>query len=351
MFCWLLSGFMLSIMSVKIFGESINDKEILLQVNWGKEESQLGYYPEERDKEDFLNPAEGPRSFAIDKEGNIYITDTLKNRVAKFDDKGKYLTSFGWFTGKAETTVITSSGRKVSFQYKSHFYPQVPLSILGRPCDIAADSAGNIYVTTIENDNYIFKFSSDGVLVALIDQFGPYFSRDIWGIDLKSTNDGGIMVGFAFKGKRMPYKRLFFDNNGNLLGEDIGQSDGSGKRYNVAPETKEAIVTGKERNEYSMEILDMEKKTKTRLALPFGNKTKDLWFVDIDQKGDLYFINPKDWIFLKVDNKGTVKSETRLLKYSAPMGMSKPYIISPAGEIYQMLPSNTGLQIIKTTAQ
>ena len=86
-----------------------------------------------------LGPGSGPGQFgnfgggiALDSSGNIYVADTLNNRVEEFNSAGTYQSEFG-----------------------SHGFGDGQFN---SPTDIAVDSSSNIYVTDSLNDR-VEKFS------------------------------------------------------------------------------------------------------------------------------------------------------------------------------------------------
>ncbi len=83
----------------------------------------------------------GPEGITVDASANVYVADTLNNRIVKFDPNGKFLFS------------ITGDGARFLFQ----------------PTTIAVDSKGNVY--TISNQA-IWKFSSAGDFLG--EWFVPY---------------------------------------------------------------------------------------------------------------------------------------------------------------------------------
>ena len=80
-----------------------------------------------------------PHSLDIDKEGNVYVTDTGNNRIQKFDSDGNFVLKWG--------EEGTNNGQFI----KLH--------------DIAVDPSGK-YVYTLELKNHrVQKFTSDGNFV------------------------------------------------------------------------------------------------------------------------------------------------------------------------------------------
>lgn len=78
-----------------------------------------------------------PTGLAVDSSGNIYVSDTGNNRIQKFTSNGKYLTQWG---GKT-----TGSGN----------------GEFDNPLGVAVDSSGNVYVADTKN-NRVQKFTSYG---------------------------------------------------------------------------------------------------------------------------------------------------------------------------------------------
>jgi len=76
-----------------------------------------------------------PTGLAMDKNGNLYVSDSLNNRIQKFDRNGSFLTKFG-------------KGGSEPGQFN-------------KPAGIAIDPRGNIWVVDSENHR-VQEFSADG---------------------------------------------------------------------------------------------------------------------------------------------------------------------------------------------
>ena len=88
-----------------------------------------------------------PSSVAVDKEGNVYVTDTLNNRVEIFDADGKFISMFGKNgDGPADFT---------------------------RPKGIAVDSDSNIWVVDTYQDR-MKVFNREGRLLSYVGGHGNY---------------------------------------------------------------------------------------------------------------------------------------------------------------------------------
>ncbi|MBI4301304.1 MAG: TIGR03663 family protein [Chloroflexi bacterium] len=87
-----------------------------------------------------------PWGVAVDSAGYVYVADTWNHRIQKFDSQLKFLTQWGGFAdsqGKATT-------------YEGKFYG---------PRDIAIDAAGDLYVTDTGNER-VQKFTANGAFLA-----------------------------------------------------------------------------------------------------------------------------------------------------------------------------------------
>jgi len=88
----------------------------------------------------------GPRGVAVDSSGNVYVADTLNNRIRKITPEGVVSTLAGSTSGFADAT-----GTAAKFD---------------RPQGVAVDSSGNVYVADYSN-NRIRKITSAGVVTTL----------------------------------------------------------------------------------------------------------------------------------------------------------------------------------------
>ena len=88
-----------------------------------------------------------PSNVALDKEGNVYITDTMNNRVEIFDPDGKFLSQFG------------KHGDGPGY--------------LARPKGIAVDGDGHIWVADSYQDR-VQVFNREGQLLTYLGGHGHY---------------------------------------------------------------------------------------------------------------------------------------------------------------------------------
>lgn len=88
-----------------------------------------------------------PTNVAVDREGNVYVTDTVNNRVESFDADGSFISEFG------------SSG-----DGPGHF---------ARPKGITVDSDGHVWVAD-EIQSRVQVFDKEGQLLIYFGQLGNY---------------------------------------------------------------------------------------------------------------------------------------------------------------------------------
>ncbi len=141
------------------------------------------------DKDGEVNQAYG---IAIDKQDNVYVADTLNNRIQKFDINGKFLAKW------------TDLGLK-------------------SPIGIATDAQGNVYVTDSGNHRVV-KLDSQGKLLG---QFGKQGAGDgefngPWGIALDAA--GNILVTDNFN-----QRVQVFDAQGKFIAKFGSKGTGEGQ--------------------------------------------------------------------------------------------------------------------------
>lgn len=113
-----------------------------------------------------------PWGIAVDRAGNVYVGDTWNHRIQKFDADGNFLASWGGFangSGSAE---------------KGKFYG---------PRGIAVDQAGYVYVADTGNHR-IQKFDANGNLVAITGQRGAGKGQFNEPVGLAVAPDGTLLV-------------------------------------------------------------------------------------------------------------------------------------------------------------
>jgi streptogramin lyase len=119
---------------------------------------------------------------AVDRQGNVYVTDNNNSRIQKFDSNGNFLMKWGSFgnedgqfnvpfgiavdqegnvyvgdVGNARIQKFDSNG-KFLMKWGSSGYEDGQFS--ADLADLAVDSKGNIYVT--DRNNGIYQFDKDG---------------------------------------------------------------------------------------------------------------------------------------------------------------------------------------------
>lgn len=86
----LFSGFLFFVSSVFATGNQIYVPKTLIFSNWGTGLQEFGL------KKGVEIETAGAHTFCLDKEGNIYICDTIKGYIKKFDNRGVFLGNIGF---------------------------------------------------------------------------------------------------------------------------------------------------------------------------------------------------------------------------------------------------------------
>jgi sugar lactone lactonase YvrE len=156
----------------------------------------------------------GPRAIAIDKDDNLYVTDTGNKRIQKFDNTGKFLAQFGVVGTEpgqfnepvgialdkdGNIYVADTWNRRIQrFDSSFRFLNQWPVlgweseSIVNKPY-LAVDNAGGVYVTDPELHRLI-KFTTTGDVVAVWGQYGADATSLNLPIGIAVDGDGNIYV-------------------------------------------------------------------------------------------------------------------------------------------------------------
>ncbi len=111
-----------------------------------------------------------PEAVAFDSAGNVYVGDTLNNRILKFDSSGNFLLQWGtWgasqpfaFSSAGCYGIAVDSSGKVyvsdggnkqveEFNSSGGFIKVIGNGVIGSPYGVGVDSSGNVYVADATN--------------------------------------------------------------------------------------------------------------------------------------------------------------------------------------------------------
>ena len=213
-----------------------------------------------------------PWSIAVDKSGNVFVADTWNHRIQKFDNTGKFLTMWGTngdTRGVAQSAPLQFYGpRSVALDPQGNVYVSdtgnkritkftnngEPLGQYGgvgsdagqflEQVGITIDKQGNVYVADtwnqrIQKFDANFNFVMQWVVDAwdtqtvvnkpylAVDNEGNIFATDPEGARIiKFTNDGKLLAVFGTRGTDLASFNLptglAFDAQGNLYVADSG---------------------------------------------------------------------------------------------------------------------------------
>ncbi len=157
----------------------------------------------------------GPIGVAVDGSGNVYVADTLKHRLQKFNSSG----SFEWMIGSG---VNGGSGPEictVAADCQAGGSSGTQGGEFFSPGSLAVDSNGNLYVTEIDH-NRIQKFNSSGSFEWMIGSgvnggSGPEICTIA--ADCQAGSSSGTQGGEFFNPRGVAV-----DSSGNLYVADTG---------------------------------------------------------------------------------------------------------------------------------
>ena len=120
-----------------------------------------------------------PSSVAVDKDGNVYVTDTLNNRVEIFDAEGNFISMFG------------RHGDGPGY--------------FARPKGIAVDGDGHIWVVDTYQDR-VQVFDRDGRLLIYIGEHGGYPGQFLAAFGIAVDEKNRVIVSEQFPGRLQVFR-------------------------------------------------------------------------------------------------------------------------------------------------
>lgn len=133
------------------------------------------------------NPFNVPDGIAVDQQGNLYVMDSLNDRVQKFDNDGMFITMWG-----------SSGDQDGQFQ-------------CGNYCMVAVDNKSNVYVTDIGNSR-VQKFDSNGKFLTKWGDSGDRDGQFSHPFGIAVDQQGNVYIGDVGNTRIQ-----VFDSNGKFL--------------------------------------------------------------------------------------------------------------------------------------
>jgi DNA-binding beta-propeller fold protein YncE len=155
-----------------------------------------------------------PEAVAVDKDGNVYVTDTFNNRIESFDADGRFISTFGRNgDGPAD---------------------------LERPKGIAVDCDGHVWVVDAAQ-NRVKVFDHEGRLLIYIGGQGYYPGQFMgpWGIAIDQSNR--VIVSETFPGRVQVFRYV----TDQQAAAEKARREGAAQKSAVAPPSsrQDASVT------------------------------------------------------------------------------------------------------------
>jgi DNA-binding beta-propeller fold protein YncE len=202
-----------------------------------------------------------PFDITIDSSGNVYLADQVNQRIQKFTSDGRFITSWGVSVNPTGIAIDSSDNVYVAVQF-SHYIAKftsdgVPITSWGSPGTgngqfeyprgIAVDSSNNVYVTDIIPNTLSYrvqKFASDGRFITSWGSLGSgSTSLNFNGYSITIDSSNNVYVADSFNNRVQK-----FTDTGSLITE-FGTSGNSDGQFNfphsvaVDPSTNNVFVT------------------------------------------------------------------------------------------------------------
>ena len=148
-----------------------------------------------------------PSSIAFDSSGNLWVTDSLNNRVMKF---------LYPFSNHQSASLVIGQRNFTTNQ------PGITNDTLNTPYGIAFDASGNLWIT-------------DGNNARVLGYYSPFTSGQSASVVLGQQNFAGMHMGTSANALSEPYD-VKFDNLGNLWVADMANNRVVGFETTAVPE-------------------------------------------------------------------------------------------------------------------
>ena len=221
----------------------------------------------------------GPAGIAIDKAGNVYIADTLNNRVRVVNPQGIINTLAG--NGQLGYVGATGDGGPAT---------QAQLQL---PSGVAADSSGNVYIADTGH-NQIRKVTTDGNIATVAGDgypgfFGDPFTTNIAGTDVVTTTP-------ATMGEVNHPQDVAVDSSGNIFIADTA----NGAIRKVGTDGNISTVAGSPTSAGITYSGDGAAATSAGLVEPYA--------LFVDSQGQIYIAERQDGRIRQVNTKGVINT-------------------------------------------
>jgi hypothetical protein len=247
--------------------------------------------------------AEGPNSFDVDQQGNIYILDQIGGRVLIFDRNGKWLSTF----------IAT---KDTYFLGKTNVFK-----------DLAVDTSGNIFI----NRGLLIKLSPEGKLLCqnnspdyserkVMNPSGEYILVDQQG-KMYTFMEQKYTFGIAIYYSNCKLEVVLGEHSDYLdigivqrdVGNDIYYREG---KYLIREKPIEMNSAGKSKSVVdTVAILPDHlrlQEYKDDKTLEYGWVPLPVWFIGFDKDSCFYFLESR---YLYNDRESSFCLRSRLLKY------------------------------------
>ncbi len=227
-----------------------------------------------------------PSGFAIDKDGNIYFSDTSNHRVLRFPNNGSTTANFSWGqNGSLTTGGIGNDGTAIDrYSY---------------PTDMTFDNSNNMYV--VENGNRRILFYPNGNTVPNF-LYGQPSGNYTTFTNNNTLIDGNCVTGINCAGLNLPTS-ITTDSNFVYI------ADGTNHRVMIFPRGNNvaSIVIGQ--NSFTTNTSGC---TQNTMKQPFG--------LSLDTNGYLYVL---------ANSFAVANTQGRILVYKPPFttGMNASFVI------------------------
>lgn len=247
----------------------------------------------------------GPRSFALDPDGRIYVSDTFNQRVKVYDQEGRLLRQFPVGEGLPRKPFIE---------------------------DLAVTRAGHIYLADNAGGG-LLKYDGDGHLLAVLAVRPDLRPGDLWRVEALAPgpDDGVHVLGMVLTPEGYTGTIQAFSATGALRSTPVEvRLDVTGRPLKQSPGSVEGLIGGFVRAGDGRLVLIAAGETpfqRRLISVPAGGGSTDQWIYD----SSAYI---EEASLLGVDASGHTYLGVNLSTRGGLVAR-----LSPAGEVEESIPA------------
>jgi sugar lactone lactonase YvrE len=278
----------------------------ILKASWGDKNGELGLGG--TGPEGLMSP---PNDFLVDNDSNVYVNDSVNQRIAKFDKNGNFIMNFG----------ITYLGAEMPPYYSN----------------MEVDGSNNIYAYDHKNGN-ILKYGNNGKTLDIIP--GPGKDKPA---QIRTTYNGDLYI------RGLSYQKKYTKTKAAPGAKEVYTPKDEDYIYESPKGNLYQFNKGRGKSKFEkigQGGIKLSASGRKNISDVFDPTAKGHKFIGFDVDDNMYILEHGQKTMNKYDPNGKL-----IMKINLPEEARNSYgsrvRIDYYGNIYKMLFDNNGVKIVK----